>query len=63
MNKEYFLIGYRHRVTLKGYYVLDRVVTQSLREAEKDLKYRNDDFKKLIQKYDLIISEAKRWVE
>ena len=39
MNHEYFLIGYRHRVTLKGYYVLDRVVSQSLKEAEKEFKY------------------------
>ena len=62
MNKEYFLIGFRHRLTLRGYYCLDRIVAQTLKEAEKSFKYRNNDFKKLIQKYDLIICEAKKWM-
>lgn len=54
--KEYYLIGlqvYKSKV-------IDKVVAQTLTEAEKQFRARND-FEKLLKKWDLNLSESKRY--
>ena len=62
MKNQYFLIGYRTTIGKQGYRLIDSTNANTLREAIKEFERRNN-FKKLLEKHDLTITEAKRFYQ
>jgi sugar phosphate isomerase/epimerase len=62
MGHQYFLIGFRTTTGKRGYKFIDITNGDTLKGAIKDFERRNN-FKKLLEKYDLTISKAERFYQ
>jgi hypothetical protein len=57
MKHQYFLIGYRTTTGKQGYCLIDYTNENTLKRAVVEFQRRNN-FKKLLEKYDLTITKA-----
>ena len=62
MKHQYFLIGYRTTIGKQGYKLIDSTNENTLKGAIAEFERRNN-FKKLLEKHDLTITQSVRFYQ